>query len=147
MVVLLAATTTAVASDPATDVAVVVHPGVQVESIRFGELRRLLFADRVYWSSRLKVTILMPEGRERQVVLKRVYEMTEAQFRQFWLAKLFRAEVTAGPKIVRSDETAIELVNAIPGALTFIDASRVTPGLKVLRIEGRLPGERGYALH
>jgi hypothetical protein len=41
---------------------------------------------------------------------------------------------------------AIDLVNRIPGAITFIDASEINTRLKVIRIDGHLPGERGYAL-
>jgi len=41
---------------------------------------------------------------------------------------------------------ATELVAAIPGAVAFVDAAKVPQGLKVLKIDGRLPGEKGYAL-
>jgi hypothetical protein len=128
------------------DVAVIVHPDVPVDNLSFGQLRQLLLADRVFWSSKLRVTILIPAGRERLVVLQTVYQMTEAQFRRFWISKLFRAEALASPKIVDTDEMAIELVTAIPGALAVVDAARVPSRLKVLRINGRLPGEKGYPL-
>jgi hypothetical protein len=95
------------------------------------------------------VTILIPAGRERLVLLNTVYQMTEAQFRQFWISKLFRAEAVSSPKIVDTDEMAIELVTAIPGALALVDAAHVPSSLnlKVLRINGRRPGEKGYPLH
>jgi hypothetical protein len=138
----------AIAAPAANDVAVVVNPEVPVDNISFGELRQLLLAERVFWSSKLRVTILIPAGRERLVVLNTVYQMTEAQFRQFWISKLFRAQAVAGPKIVDTDEMAIELVTAIPGALAVVDAAHVPShlNLKVLRINGRRPGERGYPL-
>jgi hypothetical protein len=47
---------------------------------------------------------------------------------------------------VYSGEMATELVSAIPGAVAFLPASKVTKDLKVLRINGRLPGEKGYPL-
>jgi hypothetical protein len=137
----------AVAAPGSNDVAVVVHPDVQTTDLSFAELRQLLLADRLYWNSSLRVTILIPEGRERGVVLKTVYQMTEAQFRQFWIAKIFRAEATVGPKIVYTDDMAVELVNAIPGALAVVYAAHIPGNLKVLRIDGRLPGEKGYRLH
>jgi len=55
-------------------------------------------------------------ARERDVVLKVIYGMTEAQFRQYWISKIFRLETSSGPKIVYSTEMAAELVTAIPGA-------------------------------
>jgi hypothetical protein len=136
----------AIAAPATNDVAVVVNPEVPVDSLSFMELRHLLLAERVFWSSKLRVTILIPAGRERLVVLKTVYQMTEAQFRQFWISKLFRAEAVAGPKIVDTDEMAIELVTAIPGALATVDAAHVPSHLKVLKINGLRPGERGYPL-
>ena len=136
----------ALAAPATNDLAVVVHPGVTQDDLTFGELRQIFLADRVFWSSKLRVTILIPAGRERHVVLKTVYQMTEAQFRQFWISKLFRAEALASPKIVETDEMAIELVTAIPGALAIVDAAHVPSRLKVLTIDGLRPGERGYRL-
>jgi hypothetical protein len=34
----------------------------------------------------------------------------------------------------------------IPGSITFVLASAVTPGTKVLRIDGKLPSDPGYPL-
>jgi hypothetical protein len=39
-----------------------------------------------------------------------------------------------------------DLVAAMPGAIAFIDARNVRPGLKVLRVDGHLPGDRDYPL-
>ena len=45
-----------------------------------------------------------------------------------------------------SSEMATELVSAIPGAVAFVDSALVPKGLKVLKIDGRLPGEKSYPL-
>jgi len=88
-----------------------------------------------------------PVAREREVILKTVYRMSESEFRRFWIEKVFRQEAPSGPKIVYSNDTATELVAAIPGAVAFVEAGQVPKGLKILRIDGHLPGERGYPLH
>ena len=131
------------------DIAIVVRPDVPIDNLGFAEVRKLLLGDRQFWTSSLRVTLLMraPVARERDVVLRTIYQMTEAQFRQYWISKVFRAEAASGPKIVYSNEMATELVSAIPGAVAFVDASQVPKGLKVLKIDGRLPGEKGYTLH
>lgn len=146
-VCLLAGLGLAASSD--LDIAVVVRPDLPVDNLSFGEVRKLLTGDRQFWPSNLRVTLLIraPVAREREVVLKIIYQMTEAQFRQYWISKVFRAEAVNGPKIVYSNEMATELVAAIPGAVAFVDAAQVPKGLKVLRIDGRLPGEKGYPLH
>lgn len=131
------------------DIAVVVNPDVPVDNLTLGELRRLLLGDREFWPSSTRVTLLIraPVARERDVVLKNVCQMTEAQFRQHWIAKVFRAETPLAPKIVYSGDEAMGIASRSPGAITFIEASQVSRGLKVLKIDGRLPGEKGYLLH
>jgi hypothetical protein len=39
-----------------------------------------------------------------------------------------------------------ELVSAIPGAIAFVDARNVHPGVKVVRIDGKFPGDKDYPL-
>jgi hypothetical protein len=131
-----------------TDIAIVVRPDVPVDNLTFADLRRVLLGDRQFWSSNLKVTLLVraPGARERDVMLKEVYQMSEAQFRQYWIAKVFRAEAQSGPRIVYSNEMAVELALAVPGAVAFMDASQVPKGLKVLKINGALPGDKSYPL-
>ena len=131
------------------DIAVVVHAGVPVTSLSFAEVRKLLFGDRQYWTPDLRVTLVVraPVAREREIVLRTIYQMTEAQFRQYWISKVFRAEAASGPRIVYSNEEATGLVGALPGAISFVDVTQVPKGLKVLRVDGRLPGEPGYRLH
>jgi hypothetical protein len=72
--------------------------------------------------------------------------MSEAQFRQYWIAKMFRAEVPRGPKIVFSTDMTLDLVVAIPGSISFIRSDQVTDDVKVVRINGALPSESGYPL-
>lgn len=129
-------------------VAVVVHPDTPVNDLSLAEVRKLFLGDRQFWNSNLRVVLLVraPVAREREVVLHAIYQMSEAQFRQYWIAKVFRAETTSGPKIVYSAEMTNELVTAIPGAIGFMPAEKVPTGMKVLRINGKLPGESGYPL-
>ena len=129
-------------------VAIVVNPSTPVNELSLAEVRKILLGDRQFWPSNLRVVLLVraPVARERTVVLHTIYQMSEAQFRQYWIAKVFRAESTTGPKIVYSDEMTNELVAVIPGSIGFIDAAKVQPGVKVLRVDSKLPGERGYPL-
>lgn len=139
----------AAAAADSNAVAIVVRPDVPVDSLSFAELRRLMLGDRQFWSSNLKVTLLVraPGAREREVVLKTIYQMSEAQFRQYWIAKVFRDEASSAPRIVYSNEMATELVSQMPGAVAFVDAAQIPKGLKVLKINGLLPGQPGYPLH
>jgi hypothetical protein len=131
-----------------TDIAVVVHPDVALDNLPLTELRRMLLGDREFWPSGVRVTLLLraPIAQERDVAVQRVCEMTEAQFRQHWIAKVFRADTPNSPKIVYSAEAALDQVSRVPGALTFVQASAVGKGVKTLKIDGKLPGQQGYPL-
>lgn len=129
-------------------VAIVVHPKGRVDNISFAELQRIFRGEQQFWPDRTKVMLLVraPTAYEREVVLNRIYKMDEDRFRQFWIAKMFRAEVAAGPKLFYSTDMGLNLIAAIPGSITFVPASAVTPGVKVLRIDGKRPGDAGYPL-
>lgn len=133
---------------PGLDIAIVVRSDVPVDNLSFGEVRKLLLGDRQFWNPGLRVTLLIsaPGSRERNIVLKNIYQMPEAQFRQYWISKVFRAEAASGPKIVYSNDMAAELVSSLPGAVAFIDVSQIPKGLKIVKIDGRLPGDKGYPL-
>jgi hypothetical protein len=130
------------------DIAVVVRGDTPVDSLTLIEFRKLLLGERQFWNGSLRVTLLLrePGARERDVILKNIYRMNEAEFRRYWIEKVFRAEAQTGPKIVYSDQMSAELVTAIPGSIAFVDASRTPKSLKELKIDGRLPGDKGYAL-
>jgi hypothetical protein len=131
-----------------TVIAVVVGPETPVENLSLSEVRKLLLGDRKFWTGTQRVTLLIraPVSHERDVVLKTIYQMNEAQYRQYWISKIFRAEASNGPKIVFSNEMASELVLGIPGSVAFVAASEVPKGLKVIRIDGTLPGDPHYPL-
>lgn len=136
-------------SGKAGDLAIVVHPGTPVADLTFADLRKVFMGEKQYWGRDTPVVLLIraPASAERDAVLKTIYQMSEPQFKQFWIAKIFRAETTTPPKIVFSSDSTNVLVETVPGAIAFMAAGEARPGLKVLRIDGHLPGEAGYRLH
>jgi hypothetical protein len=130
------------------DVAVAVNSEVPIDNLTLSELRRIVLGDREFWPGGARVTLLLraPVAHERDVVLKTVCLMSEAQFRQHWIAKVFRADTAVGPKIVYTGDMAMTLVGQTPGALAFVSAPAGGRTLKVIRIDGKLPGEPGYPL-
>jgi hypothetical protein len=42
---------------------------------------------------------------------------------------------------------AAALINAIPGSMAFIESTKVPKNMKILRIDGLQPGEKGYPLN
>ena len=129
-------------------VAIVVHPATDVDNLTFDELRSIFRAERQFWDDGRRVTLLMraPVAAERVLILDRIYEMDEKEFLEFWIGKMFRAEVAAGPKLVYSSDMARDLVTVIPGAITFVPLADVSSDSRVVRIDGLLPSDPAYAL-
>jgi hypothetical protein len=130
------------------DIAVVVNADTPVTDLSLSEVRKVMLGERQYWSSKLPVVLLIraPEARERDVVLRVIYQMSEAQFKQYWVAKIFRAEAATPPRIVYSNDMQYELLTALPGSIAFVDSRNMRPGVKILRVDGHLPGEKDYPL-
>jgi hypothetical protein len=145
---LIAVPSPAIGQGRALQIAIVVHPQAPIEDLTFAEIRKVFRGERQYWTPNVPIVLLMraPVAVERDVILKRVYAMSEAQFKQFWIAKIFRDEAATAPKILYSTEQISDLIASIPGSIGFVDAAAVRPGLKVLKIDGLLPGQPRYPL-
>jgi ABC-type phosphate transport system substrate-binding protein len=136
------------AAQESAAIAIVTNPRTAVSDISFLELRKIFLGEMQFWGDNSRIVLLVraPVARERDIVLSKIYRMGEAEFQQYWIAKVFRAEVSSKPKIVYSSDMTSELVTALPGAIGFLPLDEVGPGMKVLRINGKLPGETGYPL-
>jgi ABC-type phosphate transport system substrate-binding protein len=147
-IMLAASTVLAQETETSDAIAIVVHKNTEVDSVSLHELRNIFLANQQFWPDRTRIILLVraPKSEERDFVLDTIYQMDEAQFRQYWIAKMFRAEVPRGPKIVFSTDMMLELVVAIPGSISFINASEITDDVRVVRVDGKLPNDEGYPL-
>src|SRR5262245_60577748 len=138
----------ALADGQTPDISVIVHPELTEDNLTTAELRQILTGDREFWKNGTRVTIFVraPPARERDLVLRDLCQMTEAQFRSHWIGKVFRAETPSTPKIVYSNDAALEQVGRTPGAIAFIQGPIAAKSVKVIKIAGRAPGQSGYRL-
>jgi hypothetical protein len=128
--------------------AVIVHGEVPADDVSLAELRKIFLGDRQFWEGDLRVVVLVPPtgSNERAVLLGKVYEKSESQYRHYWIAKVFREEAQSAPKRVASTRVAGDLVRQIPGAISVADAAKIPPGVKVLRIDGKSAGDSDYPI-
>jgi hypothetical protein len=136
------------AGDPPPRLALIVHSSVPVQDLNLSDVRKIFLGDRQFWADDLRIVLLVPPARspERAALLDRVYEKSEAQYRHYWIAKVFRAETHAAPKMAVSSQALGDLVRQIPGAIAAVDAAQVPAGVKVLRVDGRTALDAAYAL-
>ena len=147
---LLAAVTVvgSAAAAGAAELAIVVNPQNPVAELSARELREVLLMERQHWRGGLRIYLLLPESGtpEKDLLLQQALRMTEDQLRRHYLAKLYGGEIPAFPGTAASAAAARRVVAHAPNALAVVDSSAVDPTLKVVRIDGRRPGEAGYVL-
>jgi hypothetical protein len=112
------------------------------------ELERIFRLDQQHWRSGEKVELVLQVSAsdKETVVHDRIYHMGTEELRKFWLGKVFRGELTAAPRTFSSDASVKTFVATHAQAIGYIDAVLLDDSVKVLSIDGKRPGEAGYAL-
>jgi phosphate transport system substrate-binding protein len=128
--------------------AVIVHPSTATDDLSLTQLRRVFLGQQQFWPGGSRVVLFVhPAGTaEGAVELRHLYQMSENDFKRYWIAKTFRDDVTTGPKLVSSTQMAKRLTASIPGAIAVIPTSAVDSTVKVLSIDRRRPGADDYPL-
>ena len=129
-------------------VAVVVNEKNPVNNVSRAELRRIFAGQKRSWTGNrpIKLLVRAPGARERAVMLK-LLGMSESEFKQYWTAQVFRGEAHEEPTTLPSNGMQREGLAVYPGAVALMSAEDVKDGMKVVRVDGHLPGEVGYPLH
>ena len=130
-------------------VAIIVNKSNTVNEVSSAQLRKVLLGDETRWPGHDKITILLlsPGTEERKTLLRILLRMSDDDFTRHWVSRVFQGEATAGPKTASSPASMLKLVAGLPSALGIVDAEDVPPGdpgVKVLRVDGKTPGEDGY---
>jgi hypothetical protein len=145
------------AAPPGDAYAVIVHPLVPTSGVTLPQLRALFLGTRHTWDGSaggapVVLIVQAPDTRTGALVLRALYQMDEGAFKRYWIARTFGGAdggdgaAAAGPTLVASDAMARRLTASIPGAVAVVPAAEVDRGVRVLRVDGRLPGADGYAL-
>jgi hypothetical protein len=132
----------------ATDIAVVVNSDSRLTNVSLVDLRKIFAGEKRTWPGGIPVKLIIraPGCRERFVLLK-LLGMSESEYKQYWLAQTFRGEAESEPFTAPSLGMTLEAIKIFAGAITLIDARELKPGIKVIKLDGHMPGDPGYALH
>jgi hypothetical protein len=130
----------------AIDIAVVVNLKNPTARLTLTDLRKVFSGEKRTWPGGIPVKLIIraPGAHEHEVVLH-LLQLSEADFNRYWFAQIYRGD-GAEPVAVFSNGMQKEAVTSIPGAIALIAADDVRPGMKVLKIDDRLPGQKGYPL-
>jgi ABC-type phosphate transport system substrate-binding protein len=128
------------------DLAIIVNKSNPIDNLSLAELRKLFLAEQAQWSDHRRVTVVMlqPGQPERESVLRLIYRMTESSFTRYFLHGQYTGEIQSTPKVLATAASACKFIFNVPGAIGYVRFSEVDDSVKVVRVDGRMPGESGY---
>jgi hypothetical protein len=127
------------------NIAVVMAAGSKVQDVQLAELVKLCKGTQKAWSDGRSFTLVMkdPTSPEMHTPVQKLFGMAPADLKTS-IPKLNESRQIV--KIVDSDEELLRTVEATPGAVGIVDVYSINSSVKVLRVDGKLPFDVGYAL-
>jgi hypothetical protein len=128
------------------NMAVVTSAGSRLADVPLAELVRYCKGSAKAWPDGKSFVIVLknPDLPEMRVVLQKLFGGGGAQEARIAIAKL--NETRQAAIVVESDDDLLHAVNSTPGAVGLIDVYSINSSVKVLRVDGKLPFDVGYAL-
>ena len=129
------------------DVAVVVNQNNPISNLSRDEVRKLFAGEKQLWRPGLPVKIFVrAPGAGERVVLLAMLDMSESEYKQYWFSQVLRKEARDEPVALFSNAMQRQAIEVYPGAIALVSVRDVAGGMKVVRVDGRAPGEQGYPL-
>ena len=127
------------------NMAVVVSAGSKLADVPLADLTKLCKGTQKAWPDGRSFTLVIkdPESTEMRGVVQKILGGTTPDIKAA-IAKLNESRQVI--KIVGSDEDLLRTVEATPGAVGIVDVYAINSAVKVLRLDGKLPFDAGYAL-
>jgi ABC-type phosphate transport system substrate-binding protein len=127
------------------NMAVVVSVGSKLSDVQLADLVKLCKGTQKAWpdGKSFSLVIKNPESPEMHVAVQKLFGDASGDIKAA-IAKVNDSKTTV--KVVSSDEDLLRTVEATPGAIGILDVYSINSSVKVLRVDGKLPFDMGYAL-
>jgi ABC-type phosphate transport system substrate-binding protein len=127
------------------NMAVIASAGSKLQDVPLAELAKLCKGAQKTWADGRNFTLVMkdPESPDMHVAVQKLFGLPGGEVKNA-IAKLNEARTVV--RVVESDEDLLRTVEATPGAVGILDVYAINSAVKVLRIDGKLPFDVGYAL-
>jgi len=127
------------------NMAVIVSAGSKLADVPLADLTKLCKGTQKAWpdGKSFMLVIKNPESSEMRGVVQKILGGATPDIKAA-IAKLNESRQVI--KIVDNDEDLLHTVEATPGAVGIVDVYAINSAVKVLRLDGKLPFDAGYAL-
>jgi ABC-type phosphate transport system substrate-binding protein len=128
--------------------AVVVNRANPIGALDRTELRSLFLGERTTWTNGRRVTLVLrePGQPERAAALRLIYGMSETDLTRHWLHRPYTGPATSGPRTLATAAGVRRFVVNVPGAIGLLRLADVDDTIKVVTINGAVPGHASYPL-
>jgi ABC-type phosphate transport system substrate-binding protein len=129
--------------------AVVVNKANGTDSLSMPQLRKLMMGDVRSWPDHKNVLVVSrePGSPVFTCMLTAVLRMSNAEYHKYLMGAEFRGEEPPPVRAAGSAGDAVRSVAGINGGITLVEGTlipQLPPSVKVVRINGKAPGETGY---
>ena len=127
------------------NMAVIASAGSKLQDVPLVELAKLCKGTQKTWADGRNFMLVMkdPESPDMHVAVQKLFGVPAGEVKSA-IAKLNETRTVV--RVVESDEDLLRTVEATPGAVGVLDVYAINSAVKVLRIDGKLPFDTGYAL-
>jgi ABC-type phosphate transport system substrate-binding protein len=123
-------------------IAVVVGKDSNVDGVTSANLAKMFKTEIKKWPDGKNVVwILQQDSAAQLLTLERLNNMSEADL------KTFIASHKDSVLYAVSAADVLRLVKTVPGAIGLVDVRSINDKVKVLKVDGKLPLEKGYLPH
>ena len=115
-----------------TQVAVIAHKSVPVDTIKKSELMDFYTGDIQKWSDEQFIVVfdLKPKGEVREAFYKFLGK-SSSRMKSIWLKKMLSGEGEP-PEFMKSEEELLKKVASTPGAIGYVNQAKVSEEVKIL---------------
>lgn len=132
----------------AGDLAVVVNKASALSELSSADLAKYFKAEKSKTPDGTKLVIVMQDtGRpERDAALKGIYKMSESEYTDYFVEATFTGAAAAAPKALPSGGAVKKFIAETPGGIGYVLSTDADDSIKVLKIDGKAPGDADYKL-
>lgn len=124
--------------------AVVVAKDFPVDNVTFGDLKRVYMGNPAVIGGTKLVPFTYPrESSERVAFDQSVLGMDPDEVGRYWIDRKIRGQ-SGPPKSVESAAVVMKILSKVDGSIGYVRRSATNQTVKILRIDGKLPGDAGY---
>ncbi len=126
----------------AKQLAVIVDKANTTADITLPDLVKILKGEGHKWPDGKNVVVVLRDlsTPEMQTAMQKIYKMQPEEFKAMIAAH--KGAIT----VANSEEELLKMVSSTPGAIGLVDVYSITNQVNVLKVDGKLPLQQGYAL-